>query len=117
MLPTCLNRWLRRYIPKLSSIQCTCETYCTVFEPPLLSAQLAHVILSFPVSSISGSIQVLGKGSKMLKVICTSTGGRPLTMSITGPSGYVENMTKIVNASVIKGWVMTIFQLKQIGEK
>ena len=36
------------------------------------------------------------KGSKMLKVICTSTGGRPLTMSITGPSGVVENMTKIV---------------------
>ena len=46
---------------------------------------------------------MLEKGSKMLKVICTSTGGRPLTMSITGPSGVVENMTKIVNVSDIKG--------------
>ena len=46
---------------------------------------------------------MLEKGSKMLKVICTSTGGRPLTMSITGPSGYVENMTKIVNISDIQG--------------
>ena len=46
---------------------------------------------------------MLEKGSKMLKVICTSTGGRPLTMYITGPSGYVENMTKIVNVSEIKG--------------
>ena len=46
---------------------------------------------------------MLEKTSKMLKVICTSTGGRPLTISVTGPSGVVENMTKIVNVSDIKG--------------
>ena len=55
------------------------------------------------MSSINGSIQVLGNGSKMLKVICTSTGGRPLTITITGPSGYLENMTNIVNVSDIQG--------------
>ena len=44
---------------------------------------------------------MLEKGSKMFRVICTSTGGRPLTLSITGPSGVVE--TKIVNVSDIKG--------------
>ena len=46
---------------------------------------------------------MLGKGSKMFRVICTSTDGKPLTMSVTGPSGVVENMTNIVNISDIKG--------------
>ena len=46
---------------------------------------------------------MLGKGSKMLKVICKSTGGSPLTMSVTGPSGYVQNMIKIVEVNDIKG--------------
>ena len=32
-----------------------------------------------------------GGGGKF-KVICTSTGGRPLRMSVTGPSGVVGNM-------------------------
>ena len=103
-LPTCIDSSCNgTYIVFLS-----CEISCTVFELPLVNngIGITHtqvVILSFPVSSIIGSIQMLEKGSKMLKVICTSTGGRPLTMSITGPSGYVENMTKIVNISDIKG--------------
>ena len=28
-------------------------------------------------------------------MICTSTGGRPLTFSVTGPSGVVENIMNI----------------------
>ena len=37
-----------------------------------------------------GSIQILERGGGgKFKVICTSTGGRPLRMSVTGPS---ENM-------------------------
>ena len=52
---------------------------------------------------------MLEKCSKMLKVICKSTGGSPLTMSVTGPSGYVENMTKIVEVSDIKGMGKDIF--------
>ena len=40
-----------------------------------------------------GSIQVLERGGDgKFKVICTSTGGRPLRMSFTGPSCDVENM-------------------------
>ena len=40
-----------------------------------------------------GSIQVLERGGGgKIKVICTSAGGRPLRMSVTGPSGDVENM-------------------------
>ena len=38
-----------------------------------------------------GSIQVLERGGGgKFKVICTSTGGRPLRLSVTGPD--VENM-------------------------
>ena len=45
------------------------------------------------VLSVVGSIQVLERGSGgKFKVICTYTGGRPLRMSVTGPSGDVENM-------------------------
>ena len=40
-----------------------------------------------------GSIQVLERGGGgKFKVICTSAGGRPLRMSVTGPSSEVENM-------------------------
>ena len=43
-----------------------------------------------------GSIQVIEGGSEVFAVICTSTGGRPLTMSVTGPSGVVEDMMNII---------------------
>ena len=40
-----------------------------------------------------GSRQVLERGGGgKFEVICTSTGGRPLRMSVTGPSGVVGNM-------------------------
>ena len=40
-----------------------------------------------------GSIQVSERGGGgKFKVFCTSTGGRPLRMSVTGPSGDVEHM-------------------------
>ena len=38
------------------------------------------------------------------KVICTSTGGRPLTLSVTGPSaGVVEDMMNIVVEGDMEG--------------
>ena len=37
------------------------------------------------------NIQVFGGDSESFNVKCTSTGGRPLTMSVTGPSGVVED--------------------------
>ena len=39
----------------------------------------------------------------IFKVICTSTGGRPLTMSVTGPSGVVEDMMNIVVEGNMEG--------------
>ena len=37
------------------------------------------------------------RGTGIFKIKCTSTGGRPLTMSVTGPSGVVEDMINIVS--------------------
>ena len=37
------------------------------------------------------------------KVGCTSTGGRPLTMSVTGPTGVVENIMNIIEVDNIEG--------------
>ena len=45
------------------------------------------------------NIQVFDGDSGVLKISCTSTGGRPLTMSVTGPSCVVENMMNIVNVA------------------
>ena len=49
------------------------------------------------------------------KVICTSTGGRPLTMSVTGPSGDVENMDIVPVGS--EEWVgRDTFSAEVIGQ-
>ena len=48
------------------------------------------------------SIQVF-KDGRAFKVVCTSTGGRPLTMSVTGPSGVVEDMMNIVVEGDMEG--------------
>ena len=37
-------------------------------------------------------------------MICTSTGGSPLTMSVTGPSGVVEDMMNITGKGSVE-WV------------
>ena len=43
------------------------------------------------------------EASEVLKVSCISTGGRPLTMSVTGPSGVVEDMMNIVVEGNMEG--------------
>ena len=62
-----------------------------------------NYITFFAVLSVVGRIQVYEGGSKVFIVICTSTGGRPLTMSVTGPSGVVEDMMNIVVEGNIEG--------------
>ena len=57
----------------------------------------------FAVLSVVGNIQVFEGGSDIFKVSCTSTGGRPLTMSVTGPSGVVEDMMNIVVEGDMEG--------------
>ena len=49
------------------------------------------------------TIQVFGGDSESFNVKCTSTGGRPLTMSVTGPSGVVEDMMNIVVEGNMEG--------------
>ena len=53
--------------------------------------------------SVVGVFQFLKNDSGVFKVICTSTGGRPLTMSVTGPSGVVEDMMNIVVEGDMEG--------------
>ena len=57
----------------------------------------------FAVLLVVGSIQVFKGGSEVFTVICTSTGGRPLTLSVTGPSGVVEDMMNIVVEGDMEG--------------
>ena len=59
-------------------------------------------LLLFAVLSVVVNIQVF-EASEALKVSCTSTGGRPLTMSVTGPSGVVEDMVNIVVEGNMEG--------------
>ena len=48
-----------------------------------------YIDVLFVVLSVVGSTQ---RDEGKFKVICTSAGGRPLRMSVTGPSGDVEYM-------------------------
>ena len=65
----------------------------------------SYNILFFPtVLSVKVSFQkMVTRANGMFKIICTSTGGRPLTMSVTGPSGVVEDMMNIVVEGNMEG--------------
>ena len=46
----------------------------------------------------------LFRSNDQYSVICTSTGGRPLSMSLTGPSGVLKDITKhMAGFGMIKG--------------
>ena len=55
--------------------------------------------------------------SEVYKVSCTSTGGRPLTMSITGPSGVVEDMMNIVVEGNMEGMGNDTFSASVIRQR
>ena len=57
-----------------------------------------------------------GDGSTF-KVTCTSTGGRPLTMSVTGPSGVVEDMMNIVVEGNMEGMGNDTFSANVIRQR
>ena len=56
-------------------------------------------------------------GSGVYKVSCTSTGGRPLTMSVTGPSGVVEDMMNIVVEGNMEGMGNDTFSANVIRQR
>ena len=61
------------------------------------------ILITSAVLSVVGIIKVFRRESGVYKVSCTSIGGRPLTMSVTGPSGVVEDMTNIVVEGNMEG--------------
>ena len=75
----------------------------TIYKNLHISYTNTHLQFLYAVVSVVGSIEVLGGDSGVYKVSCTSTGGRPLTMSVTGPSGVVEDMMNIVVEGDMEG--------------
>ena len=53
---------------------------------------MAHSIsyISLPVVSVSASIEVVSQRDGEFKVKCTSTGGRALSIHVTGPGGFSD---------------------------
>ena len=51
-------------------------------------------MISPPVSSVTASIDVVS-GRRAFRVRCTSSGGRALSMSVTGPGGFSEDLDNI----------------------
>ncbi|CAI7990682.1 hypothetical protein GBAR_LOCUS521 [Geodia barretti] len=68
------------------------------------NSEAVSVGIHYSILSVTGSIQSLEGGNGKFRVICTSTGGSPLIMSVTGPSGVVENMKNIVGKGSVE-WV------------
>ena len=66
---------------------------------------------------VVGSVQEFERDGGAFKVICTSTGGRPLTMSVTGPSGVVEDMMNIVVEGNMEGMGNDSFSANVIRQR
>ena len=49
--------------------------------------------LSPPVSSVTANIEVVSARDGEFRVQCSSTGGRALSMTVTGPGGYNSDLT------------------------
>ena len=55
------------------------------------------------VLSLSATIQVLNGRNGTFKVFCTSSGGKPLSMSITGPSGVEQDVMNVIEVGTAEG--------------
>ena len=61
----------------------------------MFCTELKHLSL---VLSLSTNIEIINGRNGTFKVICTSFGGRPLSMSLTGPSGETQEVVSIGTA-------------------
>ena len=52
-------------------------------------------MISPPVSSVTASVDVESGRLGTFRVRCTSSGGRALSMSVTGPGGFSEDLGNI----------------------
>ena len=55
---------------------------------------LLYFLLIISVLELSVNIHVSNGVKGTFKVICTSSGGRPLSMTVTGPSGVPKDITE-----------------------
>ena len=53
------------------------------------------MLLSPSVSSVTASVVVVSARDGEFRVQCSSTGGRALSMTVTGPGGYNSDLTNI----------------------
>ena len=58
----------------------------------MLILQCSH---PYVVSSVTASIDVVSGRERKFQVRCTSSGGRALSMSVTGPGGFSEDLDNI----------------------
>ena len=62
-------------------------------QPPDTVVFYTTIMISSPVSSVTASI-VVESGRRIFRVRCTSSGGRAVSMSVTGPS-FSEDLDNI----------------------
>ena len=65
------------------------------------------MLLFFPniVSSVNASIVVVSGRDREFKVQCRSTGGRALSMTVSGPDGYNSDLTSNIQPVGDQRWI------------
>ena len=61
----------------------------------------SYYILTLPVFSVTAKLEVVSRMNKTFRVRCTSTGGRVLNMSVTGPD-FNSGLTNIQAVGTLK---------------
>ena len=52
-------------------------------------------MISPPVQSVSANIDIVSQREGKFRVMCTSRGGRALSMNVTGPGGFISVLDNI----------------------
>ena len=63
------------------------------------------LITLLPVSSVNASIVVDSARDGEFRVQCSSTGGRALSMTVTGPGGYNSDLTNNIQPVGTQNWI------------
>ena len=80
---------------------CTCGVKCVIepstihlHKPNRLKYLCLHSVCP-TVQSVLASVQVVEQRNRLFKVLCNSTGGRALNMTVTGPDGFNSDLNNI----------------------
>ena len=63
------------------------------------------ILLLNPVSSVTTSIVVVSARGGEFRIQCGSTGGRALSMTVTGPGGYNSDLTNNIRPVGTQNWI------------